>query len=108
VKRFVKFQPKSRRLGRFPLVKAAIYSVVQQPAGVDYKEFVLQSDLNGRPASGRFYGNFATDVTFDDGTAIILMQPEVTMEGDEGKETVVITLDPNFDPPCCILHGDDE
>jgi len=97
------YLPRSRRLGRFTLVKAAIYAVAKQRAGVDYKEVVLQSDHDGRSAFGRFYGTFADAAAgFADGTVIILVQPEVSMEGDEGKETVVITLDDKFDPPCAI------
>jgi len=104
---FVKFQPKSRRMGRFPYIKATIYNVAKQPPGVSYTEYALQSDPIGRTATGRFYDLFR-DTTYADGTVITLMHAEVTIEGDDDAETVVISVDPHFDRPQCYILGNKE
>jgi hypothetical protein len=96
----------SRRTGRFALVKATIYNMKKQPsAGLPYTQFVLQSVLMGHSGYGHFYGSLA-DAAADiaEGTTITLVQPKVELEGAAGNETVVLTLDDTFDPPCAIAQ----
>jgi hypothetical protein len=94
----------SRRSGRFPLVKATLFRMNKQPlASHPYTQFVLQSELLGHSGYGRFYGSLADAAeNIADGTEITLVQPRVELEGETGKETVIVTLDDTFDPICAI------
>ena len=99
----------SRRKGRFALVKVKLYRMKKQPSSsLPYTQFVVQSGTSGHSGYGRFYGSFVDQAEeIEEGTEITLVQPKVELEGKPGEETVIVTLDDTYEPPCAIATTDD-